>query len=234
VGVYNVGRAGILNHAHMSMAAHRRISKSPSPGKFYNETKITKIKTHPRNFADEDLIVNIEYFSKEKFQLWEGTVIEIFPADEKNSDKRNHLLLEVVKTSLDVQNKGGPISISNDVAQAFNLTGFREFCIRRVDKQTVGLDLVEFRFKDQALSRSDMWRFTNSLSGKGMYVSRKLMFTGMLVRVSGLWANGSSVKSGVVCDTTRVVFRSASSQMFLFLQISSEMWDFDSNGTLPW
>lgn len=28
----------------------------------------------------------------------------------------------------------------------------------------------------------------------------------------------------------QVVFRSASAQVFLFIQISSEMWDFDPNG----
>ena len=42
---------------------------------------------------------------------------------------------------------GGPISISQEVATAFNLVSGRETCIRRVDKDLVALDLVEFRFK---------------------------------------------------------------------------------------
>ena len=42
---------------------------------------------------------------------------------------------------------GAPISISSEVAQAFKLTGLREVCVRRVDKQSVGLDLMELRFK---------------------------------------------------------------------------------------
>ena len=37
-----------------------------------------------------------------------------------------------------------------------------------------------------------------------MYVSRKLQFAGMLLRVSGLWAQGDKVMSGAVVDTTRV------------------------------
>lgn len=49
-----------------------------------------------------------------------------------------------------------------------------------------------------------MWRFTNTLGGKGMYVSRKILFAGMLLKVSGLWAQGNPVKSGVVMDSTRV------------------------------
>uniref|UniRef100_A0A1X7SSP0 Uncharacterized protein n=1 Tax=Amphimedon queenslandica TaxID=400682 RepID=A0A1X7SSP0_AMPQE len=44
-----------------------------------------------------------------------------------------------------------------------------------------------------------MWRFTNSLIDKGVYISRKLLFAGMLLRVSGLWTKGETVKSGVHC-----------------------------------
>ena len=85
-----------------------------------------------------------------------------------------------------------------------------------------------------------------------MYVPRKIEFAGMLLKVSELWGQGDRVKSGVVVDSSRVsnttatcstlsfyylyllqiVFRCASSQMFLFLQVSSEMWDFDPNGDM--
>uniref|UniRef100_A0A1X7TB62 Vacuolar membrane-associated protein Iml1 N-terminal domain-containing protein n=1 Tax=Amphimedon queenslandica TaxID=400682 RepID=A0A1X7TB62_AMPQE len=102
-----------------------------------------------------------------------------------------------------------------------------------------------------------MWRFTNSLIDKGVYISRKLLFAGMLLRVSGLWTKGETVKSGVQGDwlyqeqnsilrhkikvTTEVasnmlpsiVFRSASLQFFLFMQVSSEIWEFDPNGVIP-
>uniref|UniRef100_A0A1X7TK67 Uncharacterized protein n=1 Tax=Amphimedon queenslandica TaxID=400682 RepID=A0A1X7TK67_AMPQE len=77
--------------------------------------------------------------------------------------------------------KSGPLSISGEVAHAINLSGLREVCIRRVDKDEVTLDLVEFIFKID----------------KGVYISRKLLFAGMLLRVSGLWTKGETVKSGV-------------------------------------
>uniref|UniRef100_A0A1X7T7C6 Uncharacterized protein n=1 Tax=Amphimedon queenslandica TaxID=400682 RepID=A0A1X7T7C6_AMPQE len=80
--------------------------------------------------------------------------------------------------------KSGPLSISGEVAHAFNLSGLREVCIRRVDKDEVTLDLVEFRFKID----------------KGVYISRKLLFAGMLLRVSGLWTKGETVKCGVHGD----------------------------------
>ena len=62
---------------------------------------------------------------------------------------------------------GGPLSILNDVAAAFNLTGVREVCVRKVEREWVGLDLVELSFKDQYITRSDMWRFTCSLVSGG-------------------------------------------------------------------
>uniref|UniRef100_A0A1X7T8H0 Uncharacterized protein n=1 Tax=Amphimedon queenslandica TaxID=400682 RepID=A0A1X7T8H0_AMPQE len=58
-----------------------------------------------------------------------------------------NLLLKVSKIPADVQAKGGPLSISGEVAHAINLSGLREVCIRRVDKDEVTLDLVVFRFK---------------------------------------------------------------------------------------
>lgn len=42
---------------------------------------------------------------------------------------------------------GGPLSISKELAQMFKLEGVREVSVRKVDRDEVGLDLVELRFK---------------------------------------------------------------------------------------
>ncbi len=47
----------------------------------------------------------------------------------------------------EIQSKGGPVSISRDIAGAFGLEGVREVCVRRVEREEVGLDLVELRIK---------------------------------------------------------------------------------------
>lgn len=39
------------------------------------------------------------------------------------------------------------MSISKELAQMFKLEGVREVSVRRVDREEVGLDLVELRFK---------------------------------------------------------------------------------------
>ncbi|KFM77248.1 DEP domain-containing protein 5, partial [Stegodyphus mimosarum] len=47
-----------------------------------------------------------------------------------------------------------------------------------------------------------------------------------------MYIQGERVASGIVTDDTKVVFRSASSMVYLFIQMSCEMWDFDINGDL--
>ena len=48
---------------------------------------------------------------------------------------------------LGIYYSGGPLSISKELAQMFKLEGVREVSVRRVDREEVGLDLVELRFK---------------------------------------------------------------------------------------
>jgi hypothetical protein len=127
------------------------------------ESKKLKLKVHHRNFSAEDLIVNSEALSKEKFEIREGDLLEIFPPDDHHGTWRSHLILRVKALPPDIQSKGGPFSILQEVALAFTLTGLREVLVRRVDQREVALDLVELSLKDQYITRSDMWRITCSL-----------------------------------------------------------------------
>ncbi|KAH8042193.1 hypothetical protein HPB51_021277 [Rhipicephalus microplus] len=52
------------------------------------------------------------------------------------------------------------------------------------------------------------------------------------LQVYEMWAHGEQVASGVITADTKIVYRSASSMVYLFIQMSSEMWDFDTNGDL--
>ncbi|KAH7955787.1 hypothetical protein HPB52_003880 [Rhipicephalus sanguineus] len=55
---------------------------------------------------------------------------------------------------------------------------------------------------------------------------------GSRLQVYEMWAHGEQVASGVITADTKIVYRSASSMVYLFIQMSSEMWDFDTNGDL--
>jgi len=47
-----------------------------------------------------------------------------------------------------------------------------------------------------------------------------------------MWSQGDLVACGVITEDTKIVFRSNTSMVYLFLQMSSEMWDFDVHGDL--
>ena len=50
--------------------------------------------------------------------------------------------------------------------------------------------------------------------------------------VSEMWGRGDRVACGVITQGTIVVFRSTTAMVYLFIQMSSEMWDFDMYGDL--
>lgn len=51
-------------------------------------------------------------------------------------------------------------------------------------------------------------------------------------QVSEMYIQGEKVASGILTEETKIVYRSASSMVYLFIQMSCEMWEFDINGDL--
>lgn len=103
--------------------------------------------------------------------------------------------------------------------------------VNKVDANSVLLDSVEVIFKDQYLSRSDMWRTRNFLKNNVVFLNKKFE-KHIRFQVFEMWSRGEKVASGHINNDTKIVFRSASSMVYLFIQMSSEMWDFDVNGDL--
>ena len=50
--------------------------------------------------------------------------------------------------------------------------------------------------------------------------------------VNEMWHHGVRVSSGVITPDTKFVFRSPTAMVYLFIQMSSEMWNYDNHGTL--
>jgi hypothetical protein len=124
------------------------------------------------------------------------------------------------------------ISIEQTIVSTFQLRIYCDVIVNRVEKKDVVLDSVELFFKDQYIARSDMWRLKRDLSKTCVYLNQKLEFCNIRCQVFEMWSQGERVASGYVNNQTKVVFRSASSMVYLFLQMSSEMWDYDINGDL--
>src|SRR6266480_5893944 len=91
---------------------------------------------------------------------------------------------------------------------------------------------VELTFKDLYLSRSDMWRLAISeLSDKSIYKGQKILFLGTIkALVKNIFVRGQRAQSALFSASTKPIFRSESARFVLFIQMSREMWDFDSEG----
>lgn len=124
------------------------------------------------------------------------------------------------------------ISIEQTIAQTFHLRPFGDVIVNIVNPNDVALDSVELSFKDQYLARSDMWRMKRHIIGSCLYLNKKIEFSNVRCQVFEMWSQGERMACGYINEDTKVVYRSASSMVYLFIQMSSEMWDFDINGDL--
>ncbi|XP_024867049.1 GATOR complex protein DEPDC5 isoform X6 [Temnothorax curvispinosus] len=187
--------------------------------------KLFKLIVHQKNFSGEDLIIN----PKDYPGIKTGDVVEIYHPD----DEFSRLLLQVTSFKEDLQGRE-TISVENNVASMFQLRTFADVYMNIVNPDDVALDSIELTFKDQYMGRSEMWRLKNSLVNTCVYINKKIEFCSGSIRcqVYEMWSQGDRVACGVITDDTKVVFRSSTSMVYLFIQMSSEMWDFDIHGDL--
>uniref|UniRef100_UPI0037E7423B GATOR1 complex protein DEPDC5 isoform X3 n=1 Tax=Semicossyphus pulcher TaxID=241346 RepID=UPI0037E7423B len=186
--------------------------------------KSYKLVLHKKGFggSDDEVVVNPKVFPQVSLR----DIIEIaHPTDEYSP-----LLLQVKSLKDDLQKE--TISVDQTVAQAFKLRAYQDVIVNIVDPKDVTLDLVELTFKDQYIGRGDMWRLKKSLVSTCAYVTQKVEFAGIRAQTSELWVKGEKVTCGYISEDTRVVFRSTSAMVYIFIQMSCEMWDFDIYGDL--
>lgn len=185
--------------------------------------KLFKLWIHQKNFSDEELVLNPKDFPDLKV----GDVVEIYHPE----DNYSRLLLQVKSFREDFQHKE-VVSINAHVAGQFQLRHYQDVVVEIVDRKNVSLDLVELIVRDHYMSRSDMWRMTKNMVNTCLYLNKKVEDVGIRVQVHGLWAKGENYASGYVSEDTRVVYRSPTAVVHIFIQMSSEMWEFDLYGDL--
>ncbi|KAJ7309907.1 hypothetical protein JRQ81_007998 [Phrynocephalus forsythii] len=193
--------------------------------------KVYKLVIHKKGFGsggqsssaiDDELVVNPKVF----LQIKLGDIVEI----AHPNDEYSPLLLQVKSLKEDLQKE--TISVDQTVAQVFRLRPYQDVHVNVVDPKDVTLDLVELTFKDQYIGRGDMWRLKKSLVGTCAYITQKVEFAGIRAQAGELWVKSEKVTCGYISEDTRVVFRSSSAMVYIFIQMSCEMWDFDIYGDL--
>lgn len=120
----------------------------------------------------------------------------------------------------------GPIVTSLDLKPRENVV------VRVRNKDSVEADTIEMYVKDIHLSRGDMWNISSLLVGRCLYKNEKLFFINGSIRlgINKIYKNGHKFYSGYIGKNTKVVFRSDSARLVVFIQISSEMWHFEESG----
>jgi len=94
---------------------------------------------------------------------------------------------------------------------------------------------VELYFKDLYLSRPDMLRLSLSLANTCVFLNQRVTLPGSLarLRVGGLFdSDHQTVRSAWVDEDTKIVFRSESARVYVFVEMSQEMWHFEEDGSM--
>ena len=125
------------------------------------------------------------------------------------------------------------ISVTASVANIFGFKNRTQVVLSIVDREQSAASHVDISFRDQYMVRSDMWRLVMSeLADKIVYKGQKIMFMGSIkATVKNIFIREKKVLSGYFAPHTIPVFRSESAKYVLFIQMSREMWDFDSEGS---
>ena len=107
--------------------------------------------------------------------------------------------------------------------------------VKQIDADNPAIEAshVELSFRDQYLSRSDMWRMAvEELTERTVYKGESILFMGTIkAQVTAVFVNGQKVHSAFFAPNTRPIFRSECARYILFIQMAREMWDFDSDGS---
>ncbi|KAF2672201.1 hypothetical protein BT63DRAFT_422708 [Microthyrium microscopicum] len=143
----------------------------------------------------------------------------VFVARELSADERAKL-------------QGACLSVSATVAGTFGFKIWTQVLVSVVEEEEYAASHVEITFRDQYLSRADMWRLAIAeLSQKTVYREQKLLFLDTIrATVKTIYRNGEKQKSGYFGSNTKPIFRSESARYIIFIEMSKEMWEFDVEG----
>ncbi|KUF77780.1 DEP domain-containing protein [Phytophthora nicotianae] len=158
--------------------------------------------------------------------------VQVLDLVEVSQPERAHPRLVLSVESLAPVRGKLQVSVAKEIAAQFGLEAFRPVTVRRVDQRDVSVDFVELSFKDQFLSRADIWRFKVTMLGQCVYVGRTVECLGIRSQVDAILANNTQLNCGVIGDATKIVVRSRSSRLFWLVQMSTEMWEFAPDGEI--
>jgi hypothetical protein len=153
--------------------------------------------------------------------------------EEEEVERRYLFALKETPREMLARHSNLEISVTKHVADVFGFKHRSTVLVSTTTASVASASHIEMSFRDEYLARSDMWRLTLAvLSNKTVYKGQKIVFMGTIkAQVTSVYVAGRKVHSAFFSSNTKPIFRSESARYVLFIQMSKEMWDFDSEGS---
>ncbi|WPH04738.1 vacuolar membrane-associated protein iml1 [Acrodontium crateriforme] len=127
------------------------------------------------------------------------------------------------------------VSIHVSLAQRFGFENRTKATLKVVeDDETATATHVELFFRDQHLSRADMWRLVQSFDDTALFQGQVLKYLGSdAAKVETIYVSGQNVDSAYVSyPRTKAIFRSGSARYTILIQLSKAMLEYWIGGDL--
>jgi len=150
---------------------------------------------------------------------------------------RVSFVMSVSEGSLTSIKSGARIQVSllRQVADLYNITAYDTITITQVTRnrapfvhQAIAADYLTITFKDQFVSRGEMYSFQKWFLNSWVYEGKRLSFNGIQTEAKVIRHGDNKVPSALISEDTKLTFRSRSARIIWLVQMSSEMWDFAS------
>ena len=187
-----------------------------------------KVFVHDSSFSSDELLLHPETFPG----IGDGSVVFLKTTTSKGSNRvvlRATLVQVEERSELEkFSSKRLELSLLKSVAESCGVAPWSdasvELCLK--PEAEAAADFCEFWFKDQFVSRADMWRFKTGIVGRAVHVGKAVDLWGMRATVAELRGkDGEVATSALLVASTRFVFRTRSTRLFWLVQMSFEMWE---------
>ena len=127
------------------------------------------------------------------------------------------------------------VSLLRSVADLFGITAYDTVTVTQIARsksrtvqQSIAADFLTVTFKDQFVSRGDMYKFQKEFINCWVYEGKRLSFNGIQTITKVIRRGDTVVRAALISEDTKLTFRSRSARIIWLVQMSSEMWDFAS------
>ncbi|KAJ9662401.1 vacuolar membrane-associated protein iml1 [Coniosporium apollinis] len=179
--------------------------------------------THQDGAFPHDAVFNASAFGE--IGLQSGDLVGLL---HSGSGQRHLVVVHEITPEQKSKYPGLQISLSESAAKAYDLRNRSTIEVTAANIEDNSASHVELTFRDEYLSRADMWRLAASeLSQRALYRGQKILFMGTIkATVRNIYINGRVEASAYFSATTKPIFRSESARYVLFVQMSTEMWQY--------